>query len=103
MARRPSVKPTASGTEFVLLMGATGIVIPVKVVVGVLESSVGVSVSWRTLFDQRMRARISHRTICTLLSHFINDLPEEIQINLISSIVVVREGYSVSARTEGCI
>jgi len=65
MARTPSVKPTASGTELVLLMGATGIVIPVKVVVGVLESSVGVPVSWRTLFDQRKRARISHHTICT--------------------------------------
>jgi len=63
MTRRPSVKPTASGTEPVLLMGAIGcgsIVIPVEVVV-----VVDVSVSRRILFGQRKRARISHCTIST--------------------------------------
>ena len=60
MARRPSVKPTASWTGFALLMGATGcrsVVIPVNDVVDVLEISVGVSVSRRTLFDQRKKDR----------------------------------------------
>jgi len=68
MARRPSVKPTASGTGLVLLMGATGcgsVVIIVEVVAGLLESSVDVSVSQRILFGQWKRARIGHCTIYT--------------------------------------
>ena len=56
MARRPSVKPTASGTGFVLLMGVSA-VIPVMDVVGVIEGSGGVSVSPRMLFDQRKKER----------------------------------------------
>ena len=107
MARRPTVKPTVSEIGFVLLMRATGcrsVGIPVTDVVGVLESSIDVSVSRRTLFDQRKReGELVIGCSATLPPHSTDDLPAEIQIKSICNIVVQCEGYSVLARTKSRI
>ena len=61
IVRRPSVKPTTSGTVFVLLVEVTRcetVGNAVKLAVGVVENGVDASFSRRTLYD---RERVTER------------------------------------------